>query len=56
MYKDFMFFMKKYSKEFDNMTKVSSKLINCNKTNCKKESTQLICYMHTKKNYHKKDL
>lgn len=44
MYKDFMFFMKKYSKEFDNMTKVSSKLINCNKTNCKKEFEELSNY------------
>ena len=44
MYKDFMFFMKKYSKEFDYMTKVSSKLINCNKKNCKKEFEELSNY------------
>ena len=39
-----MFFMKKYSKEFDYMTKVSSKLINCNKKNCKNEFDELYNY------------
>ena len=44
MYKDFMFYMKKYSKEMDDLWKVSFELIKCNKQNCKKEFEELSDY------------